>query len=199
MNSKGLTLRVTDRREEAVAVAKNAGLAFLLLGAALGGGLGAAGGLVRRSRRATVRAAWTGLVMGVVAAGLMSSVILPAYNAYQQRHPDEASRDLVFPLLVHVGIWSAVGAAGGLALALGLDERGTLSQAVLGGLVGAAIGAIAYELIGAFAFPAARTSQYVSATWQTRLLARLAVTVLAALGAAIGVSSPRKRPDIPPP
>ena len=64
VNSKGLTLRVTDRREEAVAVAKNAGLAFILLGAALAGGLGAAGGLARRSRRATVRAAWIGLAIG---------------------------------------------------------------------------------------------------------------------------------------
>ena len=53
--------------------------------------------------------------------------------------------------------------------------------------------------IGAFVFPAARTSQFVSATWETRLMARLAVTVLAAVGAAIGVSSPRNRPDAPPP
>ena len=63
-------------------------------------------------------------------------MILPAYNAYQQRHPDEASRDLVLPLLVHAGIWSAVGAAGGLALALGLDERGARSPGRAGGTGG---------------------------------------------------------------
>jgi hypothetical protein len=197
LNSRGLILRVTDRREEAAAVAKNAGLAFVLLGAALGSGLGAAGGLARRSRRAAVRAALVGLAVGAGAAGGMSLVILPAYNAYMQRNPDEAFRDLGLSLLVHAGIWSAVGAAGGLALGLGLGERKLWSRAVEGGLVGAALGAIAYELIGAFAFPAARTAQYVSATWETRLLARLAVTVLAAAGAAMAVSSPRQRPAAP--
>jgi len=203
VNSKGLTLNVASRWEEAVAVAKNSGLAFLILGAALGTTLGAAGGLARRCRRATVTAAPTGLVMGMVVSGCLSAVILPAYTAYQLRHPDEASRDLVLPLLVHVGIWSGVGAVGGLALGLGLGlglrERGFLIRAVEGGFIGAAIGAAAYELIGAFAFPAARTAQFVSATWETRLLARLAVTVLASAGAAIGVSSPRNRPAASPP
>ncbi len=194
VNSKGLTLRVTSRREEAAVVAKNAGLAFLLLGAALGGALGAAGGLSRRSRRAAVQAAWIGGVMGVVAAAGMSLALLPAYNAYQRRYPDEASRDLVLPLLVHAGIWSALGAAGGLALGVGLGERARIPRIALGGFLGAAVGAAAYEVIGAF-FPAARTAQFVSATWETRLLARLVVTLLASAGAAIGVSSPYAQPD----
>jgi hypothetical protein len=186
-----MTLSVTDRRGEAAAVAKNAGLAFLILGAALGGGLGAAGGLARGSRRAAVQATWAGLVLGIVATGVMSLALLPAYNTYQRRHPDEAARDLLLPLLVHAGIWSAAGAAGGLALALGLGERGPMARAVLGGFLGAAVGTVAYELAGAF-FPAARTAQFVSATWETRLMARLAVTLLAAAGAAIGVTSPPK-------
>jgi hypothetical protein len=191
VNSHGMTLRVTDRRGEAAAVAKNAGLAFLLLGAALGGGLGAAGGLARGSRRAAVQATWAGLFLGIVAAGVMSLALLPAYNAYQLRHPDEAARDLLWPLLIHSGIWSAVGAAGGLALALGLGERGPIPRAVLGGFIGAAVGTVAYELAGAL-FPAARTAQFVSATRETRLMARLAVTLLASAGAAMGVVSPPK-------
>ncbi len=128
----------------------------------------------------------------------MSLALLPAYNAYKQRHPDEAFRDLVLPLLVHAGIWSAAGAAGGLAFGLGLGERSPLLRTVLGGLVGAAVGAMAYELIGASAFPAARTAQFVSETWETRLLARLAVTVLAAVGTVLGLISPRNRPRFPP-
>jgi hypothetical protein len=191
VNAHGMTLRVTDRRGEAVAVARNAGLAFLILGAALGGGLGAAGGLARGSRPVAVRATWAGLVLGIVAAGAMSLALLPAYNAYQRRYPDEASRDLLLPLLVHAGIWSAVGAVGGLALALGLGGRSTIPRAVLGGFLGAAVGTVAYELAGAL-FPAARTAQFVSATWQTRLMARLAVTLLASAGAAMCVTSPPK-------
>jgi hypothetical protein len=197
VNSKGLVLRITDRREEAAADAKNAGLAFVLLGAALGGGLGMAGGFARRSARAASSAGLVGLVAGAVAAGGMSLALLPSYNAYKQRHPDEAFRDLVLPLLVHAGIWSAAGAAGGLAFGLGLGERGALHRAALGGLVGAAIGAMAYELIGAAAFPAAKTAQFVSATWETRLLARLAVTVLAAAGTVLGLTLPREPPAFP--
>ncbi len=191
VNARGMTLRVSDRRGEAAAVAKNAGLAFLILGAALGGGLGAAGGLARGSRPAALRATWAGLVLGIVAAGVMSLALLPAYNAYQRRYPDEAAHDLLLPLLVHAAIWSAVGAAGGLALALGLGGRGPIPRAVQGGFLGAVVGTVAYELAGAF-FPAARTAQFVSATWETRLMARLAVTLLASAGAAIGVTTPPK-------
>jgi hypothetical protein len=191
VNSHGMTLRVTDRRGEAAAVAKNAGLAFLLLGAALGGGLGAAGGLARGSRHAAVQATWAGLVLGIVAAGAMSLALLPAYNAYQRRHPDEVASNLLWPLLVHAGVWSAIGAAGGLALALGLGDRGPIPRAVLGGFLGAAVGTVAYEVGGAF-FPAAKTAQFVSATWPTRLMARLAVTLLASAGAAMGMMSPAR-------
>jgi hypothetical protein len=197
VNSKGLVLKLTDRREGAAADAKNAGLAFVILGAALGGGLGVAGGLVRRSARVASWAGLVGLVTGAAAAGGMSLVLLPAYNAYQQRHPDEAFRDLVLPLLVHAGVWSAAGAAGGLAFGLGLGQRGALLRAVIGGFIGAAVGAMAYELIGAAAFPAARTAQFVSATWETRLLARLAVTVLAAAGTVLGLTLPREPPAFP--
>ncbi len=196
VNSHGLTLRITDRRGEAAAMARNAGLAFLLLGAAIGGGLGAAGGLARRSRRAVIGAACAGLVLGTVATGLMSLAVLPSYNAYKFRHPDEAARDLLLPLLVHAGIWSAAGAAGGLALALGLGERRLMARAALGGFLGAAVGTVIYEFLGAL-FPAARTARFVSATWETRLLARLAVTLLAAGGAAMGLLSQPNERGIP--
>lgn len=201
VNSHGINLAVTDRRSEAAAMAKNAALAFLLLGAALGGGLGAAGGLARGSRRSAIQASWTGLAAGAVAAGGMSVAILPAFNIYQRLHPDEVARDLLLPLLVHAGIWSAVGATGGLALALGLGGRGLVPRAVLGGFLGAAVATVVYELTGAF-FPAARTAQFVSATWETRLMARLAVTLLAAAGAAMGVAPPpetRADPGTQPP
>ncbi len=68
---------------------------------------------------------------------------------------------------------------------------------MLGGLAGAALGAAAYELIGAGAFPAAQTARFVSTTWETRMFARLAVTVLAAAGAGLAAAEPRKR-SIPP-
>jgi hypothetical protein len=111
--------------------------------------------------------------------------VLPYHSAYKERHPDEAARDLIPPLLVHVGLWSAIGAASGLALAIGLGARGRVLRCVLGTLAGATLGAIAYDLISSVVFPLANTAQIVSESWQSRLFARLLVALLAAVGAAV--------------
>jgi hypothetical protein len=95
-----------------------------------------------------------------------------------------ASESMIFPLFIHAGIWSAIGAAGGLAFGLGLDGRATAARAILGGFAGALLGTIGYELVGGLAFPMSMTTQPLSATWGTRLLARLAVTVPSAYGAS---------------
>jgi hypothetical protein len=183
---RGMALNVSDRRGEAAASAVNAGLAFALLGASLGAALGAAGGCIRGDGRAAGRASGVGLAVGAAAAALASAAILPTYNAYKLGHPDEASHDLMLPLAVHVVIWATAGASGGLALGagLGLRDRRRLSRLVVGGLGGAALGAVVFELAGAFAFPEAETARYVSKTATTRLLARLLVCTLAAGGAA---------------
>jgi hypothetical protein len=183
-----MALNVTDRRGEAAASAMNAGLAYALLGASLGAALGAAGGRIRGDGRATWKAAGVGLAAGAAGAALASAAILPAYNAYKLGHPDEASRDLLYPLVVHAATWATAGAAGGLALALGLGvhDRRALLKVAVGGLAGAAIGAAAFEMVGAFAFPKAETARFVSKTAPTRLLARLLVCVLAAGLAANG-------------
>jgi hypothetical protein len=198
VNSKGMILNVIDRRQQAVADMKNAGLAFTLLGATLGAGFGVAARFVRGSGwRAS--SAIIGLVAGAIGCAGMSLALLPAYAAYQRHYPDEASRDLILPFLVHASVWSIAGGAGGLAFGLGLrpGTRKLLPRVVLGGIVGAAVGTAAYELIGAGAFPTAKTSQFLSTTWQTRLLARLAVAVLAAVGVGMSVNEPAERPTSP--
>ncbi|MHC5539588.1 hypothetical protein ACYOEI_15325, partial [Singulisphaera rosea] len=129
-----------------------------------------------------IRAALIGLGVGAVLAAATSAVLLPWYRAYAEGHPDEASNDLVFPLLVHAGIWSTVGGSAALAFGLGLGERGRLPRIVVGGMIGAGFGTIVYEVLGAIAFPSALTAQFVSITWETRLIARLAVTTFAAVG-----------------
>ncbi len=184
VNAKGITLLVASPRQQEVAEERNAGLAFVWLGASLGGCLGIAGGLVRRDRRSGLRASGFGLVAGALGCAAVSLALLPLYDSYRRGHPDEASRDLMYPLLVHAGIWSIAGAAGGAAFALGLGRRKGIAQAAIGGLVGAIAGTIAYELIGVAAFPNAATTQFVSSSWPTRLMARGAVALLAALGIA---------------
>jgi hypothetical protein len=167
-------------------------VAAAILGAAMGLGLGFAGGWARRRARAGVVAGLAGAVLGILGGVGASWVLLPVF--YQYESP--ISGDLILPLLTHGGVWSVVGAAGGLALGLGLGSLGRALRAGLGGLLGAALGAIAFEAVGALAFPNDETDQPVSKTWLTRLIVRLLVAVPAAAGAALAVQTgPRaKRP-----
>ena len=96
--------------------------------------------------------------------------------------------------MVHVGIWAAVGAAGGMAFGIGVGGRDRILRAAVGGLVGAALGAVAFELIGAVFFPMAETPKPVSESMVTRLLARLLVAVPAAgFAAVMAFGQPRQK------
>ena len=61
----------------------------------------------------------------------------------------------------------------------------------MAGLVGAVVGAVAFDLVGAFAFPLAKTDSPISQTWATRLLARLLVTIGTAASLALLLTGPR--------
>ena len=151
-----------------------------------------------------MRSAAVGLILGAAAGALPSFAILPWQ--WQNRNDDPSSTDLIMPLLIHGGLWCGLGAAAGLAYGLGrggLKPR-PLLEGALGGLIGAAIGTVFYELVGAMAFPLAKTTSPFSATASTRLLARLSVAVFTALGAVVLLHSGPSRdvkavPGPPPP
>jgi hypothetical protein len=165
-----------------------------ILGAALGLGLGLAGGLARRTARAGLGAGLAGVVLGTLGGFGASWVLLPVF--YRNERP--ISGDLILPLLTQGGVWSVVGAAGGLALGLGLGSLRLAVRAGLGGLLGAVLGAVAFEAVGALAFPHDETDQPVSKTWVTRLILRLLIAVLTAAGAALAVQTgprPKRTPE----
>lgn len=195
--SKGLALRVTDRWGELTADARNAALGFAILGGAVGAGLGLGGGLVGGSARRGVAAALVGLAAGAIGSAATAAAVLTPFNTYRFQYPDEASRDLLHPLLVRVAIWSVAGIAGGLAFAVGSGLRGRQAwgDATLGGLGGGLIGAMACELVAALALGGEGAGGLIGATATARLLARLAV----ALGAAAGVALAATRPVRPTP
>jgi hypothetical protein len=177
-------------RLDAQAEVKGATLAFGGLGVLLGLFLGLAGGLARRAPRAALLAAVVGAASGLVAAVVSSLVMVPIFH---RLGTDRLAANLALPLMLHGGIWSAIGAAGGLAFGVGLGGRGRAVRALLGGLLGAFGGTMIYELIGGLAFPFAEADRPVSATWGTRLIARLAVAFLAAVGAAIAAQDPKSK------
>lgn len=193
VNSKGIILTVTERRGEAQAGAKNATLAFALLGATLACGMGAAGGFVQRSRRASTSASLLGFLVGAVLPLIACSIILPFYNSYKLSNPDEASASLLLPIFLQGAIASTIGAAGGLAFGRGLGTRGFPSHYVFSGIVGALIGATIHQLSGAFLFPEADTTLFISADREARLMSKLMIILGVAVCNGIAARNARQR------
>jgi hypothetical protein len=177
----GLTKVSPTVATQTVAAARNGALTFGVLGLFLGGCLGLAGGLARRSSTA-VAAGGLGSVLGFAAGAGASLALLPFCIASRFRYPDN---DLAISFLMHGTIWGLLGAVAGLAFAVGLGERNLWVRALTAGFAGALIGAVAFDLIGVVAFPGARTDDPISQTWVTRLMARLLVTVATAAAVSL--------------
>jgi hypothetical protein len=166
-----------------VAGIRNGIISFGALGAATGLALGLAGGLIGRSALRAIAAGATGLLLGGGVGAALSKLILAIYYNHS------ASGELTYSLMVHGGIWTAVGAAAGLAFGIGLGGwRGALSG-MLGGACAALLAAVIYEFAGGILFPLALTDRPISKTWQSRLLARLLVAGLTAFGVVLSMQS----------
>ena len=166
-----------------VAGIRNGTISFGALGAVAGLVLGMAGGLIGRSALRTIAAGATGLLLGGGVGVTLSRLILPIYYEHS------ASGELTYSLMVHGGIWLAVGAAAGLAFGIGLGGwRGAL-RGILGGACAALLAAVIYEFAGGIMFPLALTDRPISRTWESRLLARLLVTVLTAVGVVLSMQA----------
>jgi hypothetical protein len=119
-----------------------------------------------------------GSILGLTLASGASLALIPFFLKTLPAHPEY---ELILPMIMHATIWGLTGAAAGLAFAVGLGERRLLGRALAAGFVGAVLGAIAFELIGAGLFPLANTGQPISTTWLTRLMARFMVTIATAV------------------
>ena len=143
----------------------------------------------RRSALAGARAALVGCVVGSIAAVSISLLVLPNYfNTHDPQSPD-----LVQPILTLGSICSSVGAAGGLAFGIGLGGRGRWMKSLVGGLVGAAVATVAYELVGAIAFAADKTELPISQSHATRAMLHVLVAASAAVGSALGLGLSSKK------
>ncbi|MHB1557964.1 MAG: hypothetical protein ACYC61_10830 [Isosphaeraceae bacterium] len=157
---------------------RNAALAFTLQGALLAGFLGAVGGIARRSTAAAIGAGFLGAILG---AGLAAGVSLASLRAFSQALVNHSDYDMAISILMHGTIWGLTGAAAGLALAIGLGGGPRrLAAGILLGFVGAAIGTLAFDILGAGLFPLAETGEPVSLTWPSRLAARMLVAIATA-------------------
>jgi hypothetical protein len=170
----GTKIMVPSPETVKVSATMNAALAFGALGLCLAGSLGIIGGLVRRSASSPVKGGLVGAVLGLALGAGASVGLIPLAMEAQLDYPDY---DLILSLATHAAIWGLTGASAGVAFAIGLGERRLIGGALMAGLVGAVVGAVVFELIGGAFFGLAETGKPISATWPTRFLARLLVTL----------------------
>jgi hypothetical protein len=177
-----------------VGLTKNGALTFGLLGLCLGSCLGMAGGLARRSISGAVSGTVLGLVMGLALGAGVSWFCLPRFIDARLHY---AEYDLMLSLGMHGLIWGSIGAAAGLAFAVGLGKLRLCLPSLIAGFLGALMGAFIFDLIGGAAFPMAECDEPISNTWMTRLMARLLVTLGAALTVVLFLpeSESAARPD----
>jgi hypothetical protein len=183
----GKKAMATTPESTRVADTRNAALTFGVLGLCLGGCLGMAGGVARRSTSAVLIAGLLGSVMGMAVGAGVPLAILPYIFKIQ---PVQQDYELVFSMIVHASTWGLMGAAAGLAFAIGLRQPTLHGRAVLAGFAGAVLGTVAFDLIGAVFFPLASTGDAISKSWASRLMARLMVTLATAALVILVVNGP---------
>jgi hypothetical protein len=201
VNTMGRLLMVPTVKTTIVADTRNGALTFGLLGVCLGGMLGIAGGLARRSASAMCAAGLLGSVLGLAAGTGVSFAVLPVFFRVQPIYPQY---EMFLSMGMHGSIWGLTGAAGGLAFAVGLGKPRVYGRAVAAGFVGAVLGAVVFDLIGAVLLPFGTTGDPISSTWPTRLMARLLVTLATAAVVILLLPEPRldkplRSPAIAPP
>jgi hypothetical protein len=209
----------SDQRE--AAGLRNAVLAFGLMGAAVGLALALAGGLAGRSLRSSnalpstplalglstglegkpagfwLVAALLGLGLGAVVGAASAHLTIPIANRLQLHDQGNALFEMASSMLVHCGVWAAVGAAGGLVFGISLGGTDRALRGMLGGLLGGMAGGVLYELIGALILPGAKIVSPIATSRNLRLLAQALAVLPAAIGVAALVSQPRREQAAP--
>ena len=189
MGSETMMPQVSFESQQA-AVRLTSTKAFGILGGLTGLLLGLVGGATAGSARRAALAGGVGLAVGGLLGAGVTWATLPAF----ERGRAADTGDLLASLLMHGAFWIPIGAAGGLALGLGRRDR--IASAMVGGALGALVGTVAYELIGGMVFPMAETGAPISLTATTRLLGRLLVPTLAAVGATLALTRRVPTPEV---
>ena len=177
--------RIVNQPSEESQVAadlKNATLGFAILGGLTGLAMGLAGGLAVHSPARGVIVALTALAAGALVGGLACLALLPLF--YRRHVPDV--NDLLTPILIHGGIWMAIGGVGGLAFAIGMRSGRHRLDAVGAACVGGFLASILFHLLCASFYPDLSSMEPVAGTSVLRLFAMILVTVLVAAGSAMG-------------
>jgi hypothetical protein len=162
---------------------QNAAVAYALLGAILSLILGVTAGcfLGRLSIPRVLAAGLAGIVLGASLGAASSYGLTPIYFHRM------GTADVTLSLLIHLGIWTAVGAAAGVAFGAGSGSRDVLVRSLVGGITGAALGTLLFDILGAF-LPLAHTERPLSQEAGTRLAANIVLCFCVACGIVVVAS-----------
>jgi hypothetical protein len=160
----------------------NATLSSAILGSVAALTMGLAGGLIVHT---PLRGAIIGLgaqALGAFAGAAASLALIPIL--YWELVPD--SNDLLTPIMIHGGIWSAIGAVCAMAFAAGMSRWRQLPLAILFAGTGASTASVIFHLLTGILFPGSSSAEAVGGSAVVRLLATSLVTVLVAIGVGRG-------------
>ncbi len=184
----GAVFMLASGKSVDIAHRQNATVAFAIFGGLLGVILGMTGGYSRRAPIAGISAGMFGLIVGSALGAGMTTMLTPILFEALTRMTNGVSTgqdDFITPIWVHSLIWGSLGASAGLALGLGRGGgKGVVIRATFAGFMGAVLGTVVFELIGAELFPLEKTTHPLALGRWSRLLARLLVALPAALLAA---------------
>jgi hypothetical protein len=179
------------RREYARVIPRNLAIAYGTLGALLGLMMGLAGGLAGRSLGRGIVATLAGALAGAAAGVGLSFALVPLFpTSFDQGQPS-----VLLMIGVRGGIWASIGAVAGLALAVGLGRQTSALKTLVGGFVGGLVGTVAFEIGNALLNALDRNDQIHPTSSNSRLLAYMTVSVLAAIGATLAARGMKPRVD----
>jgi MFS family permease len=169
--------------------AQNAAVSYALLGAILSLSLALTAGCLLQ-RFSIARALTAGLV-GIALGGLFGAAsgyaITPLYFNRL------ATADITLSMLIHLAIWCGVGAAAGVAFAIGYGTRKVFAGSLIGGISGAALATLLFDVCGAF-LPLAHTERPLPEEPSTRLAAAALLCVFVVFGTVIvALQEPRSK------
>ena len=191
IQNMGISSLQPSRESQRAADIKNAALAFAVLGGVTGLAMGLAGGLAVHAPTRSLKVGLLALGAGALVGALASLGLVPLF--FREVVPD--TNDLLTPILIHGGIWMAIGAVGGIAFAIGTEtSKKQFADAIAGACFGAVLATIFYHVLAAAVFPEAKSTVAVANTAIVRFLAMSLVPIMIAVGAGIGAQGGFVRP-----
>lgn len=180
-SAAGKTVEGISTQERDLASVTSEARIHTVIGATLGLTMGLLGAFHRRTGPGTLLViAAAGTICGLFAGCAVSLGILPRAGEWTQA----ATNETLVAVLLKGTIWALLGAAGGLALGLGLGGWRQICLCLASGLAGGVLGAIGYEILAGLFFPLETTGALIPSAALPRFLSILFGTVAIADTAA---------------